>query len=126
MTVATAAILANLALANTIGNVNLAQQNALAATQAMNQLFVALVAKAGETILTAKTGGKGEPQGLDLAALVELIGTMNSKNEAVPNDMLNDVIDVIKKCQSTNEPPPAEAQEGDEGKPPDDADSGSG
>ncbi len=44
------ALLSNLAYANTIANTNLAQQNAVANQQAMNELGISIVAKAANTV----------------------------------------------------------------------------
>ncbi|BBL71921.1 RebB family R body protein [Methylogaea oryzae] len=44
------AMLSNLAYSNTIANINLSQQNAVANQQAMNELGITIVAKASNTI----------------------------------------------------------------------------
>lgn len=46
------ALLANLAYANTIANTNLAQQNAVANQQAMNELGIAILGKASNLVTT--------------------------------------------------------------------------
>lgn len=44
------AMLSNLAFSNTVANTNLAQQNAVANQQAMNELGISIVAKASNTV----------------------------------------------------------------------------
>jgi hypothetical protein len=64
------AILANLSLATEIANQNLAQQNAIAAQQAMFQLQLATAAKCAEMILAI------DPTDPDAPAKLEMYGNM--------------------------------------------------
>ena len=66
------AVLANLALANQIANINLAQQQALSAQQAMMQLTMATVAKCVEIITQIDAAAPNAPEHMKvMAALIE-------------------------------------------------------
>jgi hypothetical protein len=71
------AILANLALANQIANINLAQQQALTAQQAMLQLTLATVAKCVEVI--ADIDPSKPNAGDQMKKMMELMEQMTSK-----------------------------------------------
>jgi hypothetical protein len=68
------AILANLALANQIANINQAQQQALTANQAMLQITLATVAKAVEIIAQINPASPSADK--QMSAMMSLIETM--------------------------------------------------
>lgn len=70
------AVLANLALANQIANLNLAQQQALSAHQAMTQLSMATVAKCVEIITQIDASAPGASEHMKaMTALIEIMMT---------------------------------------------------
>src|SRR5512140_3183966 len=77
------AILANLALANQIANINLAQQQALTAQQAMLQLTVATVAKAVEIIAGIDPSKPGASD--QITKMNELISKLTSASGSTPS-----------------------------------------
>jgi len=89
------AVLANLALANQIANINLAQQQALTAQQAMMQLTLATVAKCVEIISQVNPSSPGAPEQMQvMATLIESM--TKGMGGAVPG-----------QSQSPSGPPPS-------------------
>ncbi len=82
-------ILANLALANTITNANLSQQNAVSNVQAMNSVTLAIVAKAAELIMTP--GAKS-----DAAPLMQLVEIL-SKNATGQTAPVTEIVESVAR-----------------------------
>lgn len=108
------AILANMALANQIFNINIATQNFLAQQQAMNQVMLAAVAKAVAVILSADgldADGKasGAQQALDLVE--QLQRQFQATQKAIQDasqanlDMSTRFAEQLKQSQAPAAPP---------------------
>ena len=84
-------ILANLALANTIANANLSQQNAVSNVQAMNSVTLAIVAKAAELIMAP--GAQS-----DAANLIKLVQTIMGEQSCQTDTMDSTFKDILKSA----------------------------
>lgn len=88
------AILANIALANLVANVNLAQQNALSNIQAVNSVTLAIASKAAELILNSKPDG-GIGQVKDLLTLMQAMQPSDASKMA---DLLSQWVGDARKA----------------------------
>lgn len=92
------AILANIALANQIFNTNLAQQNALANQQVMNQVIHAALAKCVETILAVDAK---DPQAIEnikniVKEFAKLINTQTAENISAQQEIFEQHLETLK------------------------------
>src|SRR5262245_6002676 len=94
------AILANIALANQITNLNLAQQNAIANQQAMNQVMLATMAKCVEIIFAIDPK---DAQGVDhlkatIKEIFELMNSQASENLKAQQEMMSQCLAAVKQA----------------------------
>lgn len=93
------AILANLALANQIFNINLAQQNALANQQMVFQIELAALAKCVQVILDSELS---EPQAVEklTARMLEMFDQFHSKAEERLADSRNRMDELLNQLRA--------------------------
>ncbi len=96
------AILANLALANQIFNLNLAQQNAIAAQQAMYQLAIVTV---GKTVDAISAADLSDPQAVDrlkelFRDFFDLLNSQSSANLAAHQEIIDRCLAALQAQKS--------------------------
>lgn len=98
------AILANLALANQIFNINLAQQNANTNQQVMNQVMMAALAKCVETIMSVDSK---DPQAIEkvkdiVKEFFDLLHTQTTENIRTQQELFDKCIATLNPENKTD------------------------